>query len=408
MEHAHHILLEWLQPAAQHGASDLHLRGQSCPYVRISGKTYAMGARVINEHEVQAMCEAILEGRPELTAHLEKAGSVDLSMSMPGSLRVRANIYRHYGGMGISLRFIPLRVPELGSLGLPEAVSYMARATRGLILITGPVNSGKSTTVAAMVDHANRTRQCHILTLEDPIEFVHSNNQSMVTQQEVRREGPNFTDGLRMALRQDPDLIVIGEIRDEDSAHAALAAAEAGQLVITTMHSLSVHEAFIHLDSYFMPEAQKNVRSVLAESLVGIVSQRLTIQNTGGLAVAAEVLVEAPGVSEAIRNPGDTGRLYDLMTDGSYIGMQTLDQALCFQVASGAISVDEAFRHVGDRQRLKLKLESFGVDPGRVRNRGDADALPPEEPGPVPGLARAAIPVPAPVPSTPQQEQPAA
>jgi twitching motility protein PilT len=286
---------------------------------------------------------------------------VDVAWQAPGVGRVRASVFRQRGTVAISMRLIPDRVPSLEALGLPPSVIDLAAENRGLVLVTGVTGSGKSTTLAALIDLVNRTRAEHVLTIEDPIEFVHHDIKAVVTQREIGFDTPSYASGLRAALRQDPDVILIGEMRDPETIETALTAAETGHLVFSTLHTLNATETINRIVSAFEPHQQEQVRLQLASVLKASISQRLLPKADGtGRALAAEVLIVTPFVRDAIVDPDKTSLIPDAIVAGrSQYGMQSFDQDILRLVQHEIVTIDEALRWVTNVEEFKLRLRGI-------------------------------------------------
>jgi twitching motility protein PilT len=362
---------EWVRHAVAVGASDLHLRTNTVPYVRLNGEIVPVHEQSspIDANTLNSLAQALIAryGSKGSAGHLETKGYVDISCEVAEVARLRVHIFRQEDVCCMSVRMLPLRAPTLAEIGMPEVVQYLARAERGLLLVTGAASSGKTTTLAAIVDHINRTSRKHIVTIEEPIEVVHRVQNSLVTQREIGRDAFDFSDALRAALREDPDVILVGEIRDAEAMQAAMSAAETGHLVLASLHTGSVEETVLRVIDLLPFSEEKQARAGLAGSLVGVISQRLVKTVNGPLVPALEILVSTSRVIDAILESGEEHRLDDVISGGGYYGMQTFDQALAGLTLAGIVNIDEAFRNASNKQALKLLLQSFGIDPGRVR-----------------------------------------
>jgi twitching motility protein PilT len=354
---------ELVAAAGSRGASDIHLRANHVPLVRIDGTLERWST-------VAPLSAADLEGiavrllPPVHQERLQTKLEVDVAWQAPGVGRVRASIFRQRGTVGISMRLIPSDVPSLETLGLPSSVVGLAEESRGLVLVTGATGSGKSTTLAALVDLINRTRALHILTIEDPIEFVHNDYYAVVTQREVGFDTPAYASGLRSALRQDPDVILIGEMRDMETVETALVAAETGHLVLSTLHTLDAPETVNRIVSVFPPHQQGQIRHQLSRVLRAAVSQRLMPRADGrGRVLAAEVLINTAFVQDCIADPEKTAGIGDaIVQGGSQYGMQSFDQAILRLCQQGLVTVEEAVRWVTNVEEFKMRLR--GITPG--------------------------------------------
>jgi twitching motility protein PilT len=348
-----------LQSVVQAGGSDLHLRAGEPPYIRVRGDLNPIDqSRPISPEEMAAIVTLLTERVPGRRDEFAESGETDLSYELAGTARYRVNVFRERGTIAATLRVIPADVPTVDSIGVPPVVADLALEHHGLILVTGATGSGKTTTLAAMIDHINRSHKAHILTIEDPIEIVHSNHSSLVSQREVGADTGDFMQALRRALRQDPDVILIGEIRDEETMRTALAAAETGHLVFATLHTIDATETVHRILDLFPAHAEKQARAMLAGALKGIISQRLAVTVDGGRVPVVEILVNTARTADCIVNPEDTAKLPEAIEEGGFYGMQSFDQALIALILSGRITEDEAMRHVSKPQNFRLTLDS--------------------------------------------------
>jgi twitching motility protein PilT len=362
---------ELIVSAGARGASDIHMRAAHPPLVRIGGslERWSSVAPISAQH-LEAIASRILS-----PAHQEKLRTkleVDVAWQAPGVGRVRASVFRQRGTVAISMRLIPDQVPSLEALGLPPSVVDLAREHRGLVLVTGVTGSGKSTTLAALVDVVNRTRPDHVLTIEDPIEFVHQDVMAVVTQREIGFDTPSYASGLRAALRQDPDVILIGEMRDPETIETALTAAETGHLVFSTLHTLNATETINRIVSAFPPHEQEQVRLQLASVLKASISQRLLPRADGtGRALAAEVLIATPYVRDCIIDADKTSLIADaIVAGGSQYGMQSFDQDILRLVQTDQVTIEEAFRWVTNVEEFKMRLR--GITSGSAADASKA------------------------------------
>lgn len=323
------------------GGSDLHLKPGSRPLVRVNGQLRPLDGAVLSAENTKWLAQQLLP--PRRLRELQETGDAEVASTFEGIGRYRVNVYHAHRGTALVLRHITPHVPAFRDLLLPPVVEHLAEERRGLILLTGPAGTGKTTTIAAMIGHINRTRRCHILTLEDPIEVLHHDALASVDQREVGTDMPSYAAGLRYAVRQDPDVLFIGEIRDEETAEAALKAAETGHLVISTLHTIDAAETLNRLINLFLPAQQYQVRRSLAGSLRGVIAQRLIPRASGtGRVPAVEVLVVNGRVSDEILEPGKGGLLSQIMEEGETYGMQTFDQSLLQLVRAGLVNVEDA------------------------------------------------------------------
>lgn len=331
---------EFLTGMVKCGGSDGHLKVGMPPGVRISGELRPQGKDPLTPEHTMAIARAILNDEQWKT--FEERGDLDCSYSVPGVARFRVNMMRQRGSISLVLRHIPERIPTFKELGLPRVCNELATKPRGLVLVTGPTGSGKSTTLAAMVDLINSTKQGHILTMEDPIEFLHRDKKCYVNQREVGSDTLNFNEALRRALRQDPDVILIGELRDLETMSLAVTAAETGHLVLATLHTTSAAKTVDRVVNVFPPSQQTQIRMQLSGTLQGIVSQTLVLKASGeGRVAALEILVATDAVRAMIRE-NKMAQLLTAMQTGKRHGMQTLEDHLSVLVASGAITYEHA------------------------------------------------------------------
>jgi twitching motility protein PilT len=356
------------------GASDLHLKAGSPPYLRLNGELQPIpGMYLIGPDEMDMIVRELTRHAPNRLHEFEQAGETDLSYELRSCARFRINVFRQRGEISIALRVIPDEVPALSTLNLPPIIEQLAMEQRGLIIVTGATGSGKSTTLAAMIDHINEHSSRHIVTVEDPIEMVHRDKRSLVNQREIGTDTGSFSGALRRALRQDPDVILIGEMRDEETVRAALAAAETGHLVFSTLHTIDVMESIYRMLDFFPAELERQARSMLAGTLRGIISQRLIRTGDGRSRVpAVEVMVGTSRICDAIANPDDTGTIHDAISEGAYYGMQSFDQSLLQLVLDKAVTIEEAMLCASSKQNFALLLEANNVQIDRGVRRAAA------------------------------------
>ncbi len=335
------LLHKLLAAGVRHGASDIHFRPGAPPMYRVKKMLAPLKAEPLQPQHTETIARLVAQ-KQLAQSNLDDVQELDLSYSVPGVARFRVNVYRQRGSFALVLRIIPTEIPTVRSLGLPPVVEKIAEYERGLILLTGATGSGKSSTLAAMIDHVNRMRMAHILTIEDPIEFLHSNQRSSISQREIGLDTRNYVTGLRAALRQDPDVILVGEMRDAESIDIALKAAETGHVVFSTVHTTDAPKTIGRILSVFPSDEQKTVRHRLAENLRATISQRLLPRADGqGLVVAAEIMIVSGSVREAIMDP--QGSLKDLIEQGRQgHRMQTFDQHLTELYTQGVITKDVA------------------------------------------------------------------
>jgi twitching motility protein PilT len=332
---------ELMDEAVKRRASDIHITAGIPPLLRIDGRLQPLDYEALSPNECQRLVYDILTDR-QIT-DFETRHELDLSYGVSNLGRFRVNVYMQRGAVGAALRLIPSTIPSTDDLNLPTSVlNELSQRTSGLILVTGPTGCGKSTTLACMINYINRTRECHIMTLEDPIEYLHRHRRAMVNQRELGSDTYNFPDALRAALREDPDVVLIGEMRDLDTIQAALTIAETGHLVLATLHTRNAPQAIDRMIDVFPPHQQEQVRVLLANTLEAIIAQQLlTKYGVQGRVPAVELLVVTAAVRNLIRE-GKTHQIYSLMETGAEQGMQTMDKALANLCRRGLVSHEEA------------------------------------------------------------------
>ena len=331
--------------------SDVHITAGSPPGIRIHGDIVPVeGTKVLTAKDTQAMLLSLLseEQRRRFETELE----LDFAYSIPGLSRFRANVFQQRNSMGAVFRAIPIRIPTFEDLGLPKVCRFLAERPRGLVLVTGPTGSGKSTTQAAMIDHINETRPVHIVTLEDPIEFMHRNKKAYVNQREIGEDTHSFASALKRVLRQDPDVILVGEMRDLETISAALTAAETGHLVLATLHTTGGPESVDRIIDVFPPHQQQQVRMQLSTTLEGVLSQTL-LRSTDGMSrvMAMEIMLGIPAISNLIRE-GKTHQMPTIIQGSASLGMQTLDQSLKALLQAGKVTFEEAIQKAKEPREL--------------------------------------------------------
>lgn len=340
--------------------SDLHLKVGQPPVIRVDGRLRNAGDTPVTAKDTARIAKQIIPARH--SAELEEQGGVDFAHAVEGVGRFRVNVFNQRGIVGVVLRRVMPAPPHIDALHLPPIIKRLAEEPRGLILVTGPTGSGKTTTCAAMINHINTSRRCNIVTLEDPIEILHTDKKALVNQREVGSDTKTFAAGLRHAMRQDPDVIFLGEMRDPESVWAALAASETGHLVISTLHTTDATETINRIIEFFGPERQRQIRHSLAAALRGVVSQRLLLRSDGkGRIPAIEVLVCTGRISECIVNPEDTRQIPSIMAEGDYYGMQTFDQSLLELLLNDQVSPEDAMLAASSPHDLKLALRKAGA-----------------------------------------------
>jgi twitching motility protein PilT len=338
-------------------ATDVHLKIGRPPIVRRDGDLMPLeGWDAVGEPELIAVLKRVTAHAPARLKSFEQAGELDIAYSAPGLPRFRVNGFRQRGAISFAFRLIPAQVPTFDQLSLPEGVRRLSDEHRGLVLVTGATGSGKTTTLAAMLGHVNRTRRQHIVTIEDPIEILHTDDGCIVNQREVGLDTESFGQALRRALRQDPDVILIGELRDAETAMTALQAAESGHLVLSTLHTIDASETLGRLIEFFPAEKQAQVRSITASVLRGVISQRLLPKIGGGRMAAVEVMVNNARVADLIRE-NRTDELSDAIEEGEFFHMQTFSRALIDLVVSGKIDQEIAANAATNRHDFLIALE---------------------------------------------------
>jgi twitching motility protein PilT len=342
------------------GGSDLHIKVPSPPLVRLDGELVPVpGADRLTPQDAEDALFQILTAKDKLEEFAEER-EVDFAYAMESVGRFRVNAFHQRGSVSIVCRAIPFEIRTVDELSLPGVIRELAEEERGIILVTGTTGSGKSTTLAAMIDHMNEHFSKHIVTIEDPIEFLHRDKRSILNQREVGSDTHSFKRALRRVLRQDPDVILIGEMRDEETVHTALSAAETGHLVLSTVHTVDAPETINRIIDFFPPHMHQQVRAMLAGTLKGVISQRLVRSTDGGRVATCEVLRMTGRVRDMIMDSDQTGKLTEVVADGSYYGMQTFDQALFDHVKAGRVTVEEATRAATSPHDFKLLLAADG------------------------------------------------
>ena len=354
--------------------SDLHLAVGSTPLFRKDGEMTALGETA--PMVAGSLRELLLEITPPLNrTEFEEHHDTDFSYEIPDTARFRANIFMDRRGIGGVFRLIPSKIPTAQDLGLPKAVLDFCSLQKGLVLVTGPTGSGKSTTLAAMIDYLNSTRTAHIITIEDPIEFVYPNKKCLVNQREVRTHTDSFKQALRAALREDPDIVLVGEMRDLETVAIAIETAETGHLVFGTLHTNTAPGAVDRMIDQFPPDRQSQIRTMLSESLRGVVAQTLVKRKGGGRAAAQEILIVTPAVSNLIRE-GKTFQIQSIMQTGRALGMTTMNDALLELVRSGTVDPEEALAKAPNRTEFKSMLDRANGANGAAGPAGAAGAKP--------------------------------
>jgi twitching motility protein PilT len=334
---------ELLRHTVEVGASDLHLKAGNSPFLRVDGELEPGPFPPLSANDTVGAAIAIMPEHKR--KEFEVSNEADFGYTMPGVGRFRVNVFRQRGMVGLAIRRVRSDVPTIEELLLPPVIAELADSSRGLVLLTGPTGTGKTTSIAAMIGHINRTRRSHIVTIEDPIEVVHDDDRSIIQQREIGLDTDSYAAALKHVIRQDPDVIFVGEIRDPESALSAIQAAETGHLVISTLHTIDATETINRLLDLFPPSQQREVRTSFAGALRGIVSQRLVVRGDGkGRVPAVEVLVATGRVYDRIVDPSATIEIRDVIAEGEFYGMQTFDQALVKLVQDELVSEDDARR----------------------------------------------------------------
>jgi twitching motility protein PilT len=361
--------------------SDLHLKVPSRPLIRTHGILEPIpDSDPLSPDDTEAVFREMLH-EPLKLEEFARENEVDYSYAVPGLARFRVNAFKQRGVISLVCRAIPHTIRTVDELALPPVIAELAKEERGIILVTGTTGSGKSTTLAAMIDEINRSESKHIVTIEDPIEFLHRDKLSIINQREVGSDTTSFKRALRRVLRQDPDVILVGEMRDEETVSTALSAAETGHLVFSTLHTVDAPETVNRIVDFFPPHQQQQARAMLAGTLKGVISQRLVRTPDGrGRVATCEILRMTGRVRDMIMNPEETGRLTEVIFEGEYYGMQTFDQALLKHVQAGRVSMEEALRAATHPHDFKLLVANDGQRSTSVdqvfAGAGDAGAAP--------------------------------
>ena len=340
--------------------SDLHLQAGSSPRIRVDGRLEKIpGETAISPAELMEFAQTVLG--PNALQRLDNAEEIDLSY-VSEDARFRTHVYRQSGTLAVTFRNVPTNVPSFDALNLPPAVERLAKEQRGLVIVTGPTGCGKTTTLAAMIDHINRTRDCHIVTIEDPIEVVHRPDRAEISQREIGVDTRDYPAAMRAAMRQDPDVILVGEMRDLETVAAAIHAAETGHLVLSTLHTTDAVETISRIVDFFPPHQQHQVRVSLATTLKGVIGQRLVpTAYTQGRVPAVEILVANGRVQQCILDPDRQGDIAEIISRGEYYGMTTFDQSLARLVADRVIDVPTALMNATSPHDLQLLLHNNGI-----------------------------------------------
>src|SRR5258705_4295090 len=350
-------LNDLLRRAVDAGASDIHLKLDRPPMLRRDGSVAPLeGVEPLTEADLDAYLRTVTAIAPQRYDLYHESGDLDIAYTADDLPRFRVNAFRQRGATSFALRVIPKKVPRFEDLGLPDGIRALAEEHRGLVLVTGATGSGKTTTLAAMIDYINRARQSHIVTIEDPIEILHPDHQSIVNQREIGLDTENFGQALRRALRQDPDTILIGELRDAETAQTALQAAESGHLVFSTLHTVDAAETIGRMIEFFPEGKQVQIRSIMAGVLRGVVSQRLLPRVGGGRVAAVEIMITNSRIADLIRE-NKPEEITDAIAEGEFFKMQTFQKALIHKVLDGTIDRDVAANASSSRHDFMVALE---------------------------------------------------
>ena len=383
-------LNQLLARAVEAGASDIHLKLDRPPMVRRDGSIAPLeGTEPLTDADLDAYLRNVTAVAPKRYDLFHESGDLDIAYTGEGLPRFRVNAFRQRGATSFALRVIPKKVPRFEDLGLPGGIQKLAEEHRGLVLVTGATGSGKTTTLAAMIDYINRQRQSHIVTIEDPIEILHPDHQSIANQREVGLDTENFGQALRRALRQDPDTILIGELRDAETAQTALQAAESGHLVFSTLHTVDAAETVGRMIEFFPEGKQVQIRSIMAGVLRGVISQRLLPRVGGGRVAAVEVMINNARIADLIRE-NKPEEITDAIAEGEFFQMQTFQKALIDKVLDGSVDREVAANASSSRHDFMVALEyaekaqAAGVDHNSAASALMAEPEPEPEPEPQP------------------------
>jgi twitching motility protein PilT len=381
-----------LRRAVDSGASDIHLKLDRPPMVRRDGAVAPLdGTEPLTNADLDAYLRAVTAIAPQRYDLFHESGDLDIAYTSADLPRFRVNAFRQRGAVSFALRVIPKIVPRFEDLGLPQGVRSLAQEHRGLVLVTGATGSGKTTTLAAMIDFINRSRESHIVTIEDPIEILHPDHRSIVNQREVGLDTENFGQALRRALRQDPDTILIGELRDAETAQTALQAAESGHLVFSTLHTVDAAETVGRLIEFFPEGKQVQIRSIMAGVLRGVISQRLLPRVGGGRVAAVEVMINNSRIGDLIRE-NKPEEITDAVAEGDFFHMQTFQKALIDKVIEGSVDREVAANASSNRHDFMVALEyaekahEMGIDPTAPAAAAIVEPEPAAQPEPEPEL----------------------
>ncbi|HEY5541202.1 MAG TPA: PilT/PilU family type 4a pilus ATPase [Coriobacteriia bacterium] len=358
-----------LRIMTERGSSDLHVKVGNSPAIRLNGRLVVLHELpILSADDAHTLAMGMMNDAQR--AAFDGSNEADFAYSLNGVGRFRVNVFHQRGSVGMTLRRVATERASVEELGLPPIIRQLADETRGLILVTGTAGSGKTTTLASMIDHINSTREGHIVTIEDPIEVLHKDKKCIVNQREIGIDTDSYEEALRHIVRQDPDVILIGEMRDHETVSAALTAAEIGNLVLSTLHTIDATETINRIIDFFPPHQQKQIRLMLATTLRGIVSLRLIPSMQGGLVPAVEVLVMTGLIREYITDADKTYLIRDAIEGGQYDGMVTFDQSLMSLYQNRKITLDDAIAMAHNAHDFKIKVRQLGVDPAVAAQSG--------------------------------------
>jgi len=353
-------VVPFLRALVETGGSDLHCKVGSPPRIRVDGVLRRLQVPDLTAADTEHMVHEVL--RSDLIDEFGRTSEADFAYGIEGVGRFRVNAFRQRGSAGLVFRRVSIGAIPLQDLGLPAVLSPLSLEPRGLVLVTGPTGSGKTTTLAGMVDNINQNREVHVVTIEDPIEVLHIDKRSMINQREVRVDTKDFAVALRAAMRQDPDVILVGEMRDQETVKAALAAAETGHFVMSTLHTTDATETITRVIDFFPPHEQAQIRLTLAGALRGIICQRLVPRADGlGRCVSMEICINTGRVADAIADPDKTSTIHQLIAEGGFYGMQTFDQHLTELFRDGVITLDAAMAASSSPHDLTVELRRLGL-----------------------------------------------
>jgi twitching motility protein PilT len=378
-----------LKSAVAAGASDIHLKLGRPPMIRHDGEVTALDGPALTDEDLDGILRVVTAEAPKRYDQFQENGDLDIAYTSEGLPRFRVNVFRQRGAISLALRIIPITVPSFEELGLPAGVQQLADEHRGLVLVTGATGSGKTTTLASIIDYINRTRKSHIVTVEDPIEIMHRDRLSIVNQREIGIDTPDFGQALRRALRQDPDTILIGELRDAETAQTALQAAESGHLVFSTLHTIDAAETIGRMIEFFPSAKQQQIRSIMAGVVRGVISQRLLPRRGGGRVAAIELMINNARIADLIREDKPE-EITAAIADGEFAKMQTFQKALIDHVLNGTVDRDVAANASTNRHDFMVALEyaekaqSAGIDHNASSSAGALVSEPQNVPAPEP------------------------